>query len=218
MNDLVRMLIEGYILGLAVSIPVGPVTIGLVRRSLLIGFWNAVSFGSGSVSADLFYISLVYFGVAPLLTEHVWLRVVLWTGGAVWLAWLGIGAIRSAWQPEELVEGDNGGGNLQGYIAGAGITLLNPLTIIGWLTLGGGYFALYTEAYTLSGGLLALLAIIAGLMSHVIILSGVLSAGRRWLRPGVVRGVSAAAGGILLLIALNFLVSAIQGILGEVMA
>ncbi len=97
------------------------------------------------------------------------------------------------------------------YVAGVGVTLLNPLTIVGWIALGGGFFSRHPETQLLGGGLLALLAIIAGTMSHVVVLSAVLATGRRWLSPRVVQGVSAAAGAILLLIAASFLVSAVQG-------
>jgi len=164
---------------------VGPVSIGLVQRGFTWGFWNATFFGSGSVSADLVYIGLVYFGVAPLLAERWWLRVIMWGLGAAWLAWLGIDAIRGALREPD-TEGEAGGSsNWQSYLSGAGITLLNPLTIVGWLTLGGGYFALHPPTRTLGGGLLALLAIIGGLMTHVIVVSALTACGvRRPRDPG----------------------------------
>jgi threonine/homoserine/homoserine lactone efflux protein len=90
---------------------------------------------------------------------------------------------------------------------------LNPLTIVGWIALGGGFFSRHTETHMFGGGLLALLAMIAGTMSHVVVVSAVLATGRRWLSPRVVQGVSAAAGAILLLIAASFLVSAVQGMI-----
>lgn len=210
-----RVLAEGYLLGVLVSLPIGPVTIALMRRALMLGFWNATCFGGGSASADLVYIGLVYFGVAPLLTEVTWLRVTLWALGALWLGWLGVDAIRSARQAVSTTAQVEGG-KVRSYVAGVGITLLNPLTIVSWITLGGGYFALHPETRTLGGGLLALLAILVGLMSHVVVVSAVLASGRRWLSPTLLRALSALAGVILLLIAVSFLLSAAQGVLESV--
>lgn len=191
-------------------------TLILIRRALTSGFWNAVAFGSGSISADLFYITLVYVGIAPLLADHVWLRVALWTLGALWLAWLGIDAIRSARRPLAAAADAQADTSAQSFMAGVGVTLLNPLTIVGWITLGGSYLALYPEAQALAGGLLALGAVIAGLMSHVVTLSGLMALGRRWLRPGWVRVFSGLAGVVLLVIALNFAVSALQAAIQQV--
>jgi L-lysine exporter family protein LysE/ArgO len=212
---LARIIVDGFVLGVLVSLPVGPVSIGLVQRALKWGFWNATLFGAGSASADLLYIGLVYLGIAPLLAERLWLRVTLWGLGALWLAWLGVGAIRSALRQPDADLTHGGDSHWQSYVAGAGITLLNPLTIVGWLTLGGAYFALYPETRTLGGGLLGLLAIIGGLMAHVIGVSALMAAGRRWVGPGLVRGVSAAAGVLLLWMAAGFLWSAVQGVLGS---
>lgn len=146
------MIVEGFMLRVLVSLPVGPVSIGLVQRGFTWGFWNATMFGSGSVSADLVYISLVYWGIAPYLSERLWLWVALWGLGTLWLAWLGIDAIRGAMREPEPAAPAGASGNRQGYLAGVGITLLNPLTIAGWLTLGGGFFALHPQVYTLGGG------------------------------------------------------------------
>jgi threonine/homoserine/homoserine lactone efflux protein len=202
---------EGYLLGVLVSLPIGPVTIALMRRALADGFWSAVAFGGGSASADLLYISLVYFGVAPFLAEVLWLRVALWLLGGLWLGWLGVDAIRAALRPPQAADGGEGYGIRRSYVSGVGITLLNPLTVVSWLALGGGYFALHPLTRTFGGGMLALVAIVAGLMSHVVVVALILATGRRWLKPSFVRALSALAGVILLVIALNFLVSALQG-------
>jgi hypothetical protein len=88
-QTMLTLIVEGYLLGLVVSLPVGPVTVNLMRRALNYGFWNATAFGGGSASADLVYISLVYFGVAPLLAEQAWQRIGLSVGGASGWAWHG---------------------------------------------------------------------------------------------------------------------------------
>jgi len=212
---MLNLIVEGYLLGLVVSLPIGPVTVNLMRRALSYGFWNATAFGGGSASADLLYISLVYFGVAPLLAEQVWLRIGLWLLGAAWLGWLGVDAIRSALKPQNAGEDLKDAGRRRSFLAGVGVTLLNPLTIVSWLTLGGGYFSLHPLTQTLQGGLLALAAIVAGLMTHVVVVAFALATGRRWLSSRVVQGLSVAAGVILLLIATGFLLSAIQSISGS---
>lgn len=212
----VRLMVEGFILGLMVAIPLGPVNITMMRRALAVGFWNATVFGGGSVSADMFYITLVYFGVAPLLAGSAWLRVVLWLFGAVWLAWLAVDAMRSAQDPALAEALPGASSNARSYFQGIGITLLNPLTIMGWLTLGGGYFALHPETQSITGGLAAVLSIVGGLITYNVVVSAALAVGRRWLPTGFIRGMSVIAGVFLLVIALTFLVSAAQVIFGGI--
>ena len=113
-----QLAVEGYVLGVLVSLPIGPVTIALMRRALADGFWSAVAFGGGSASADLLYVSLVYFGVAPFLAEVLWLRVGLWALGGLWLAWLGVDAIRGALRPPQTAE--DGEGTASGGVTSPG--------------------------------------------------------------------------------------------------
>lgn len=209
---MVTVLLEGFLLGVAVSLPFGPVNVTMIRRALAQGFWNATAFGGGSASADLVYIALVYFGLAPLLDQQLWLRVGLLGLGALWLAWLGLDSIRSA-RKGPVVEGERQrDGHLRSFVQGVGVTLLNPVTIAGWVFQGGGFLARHPETRSLTVGLLALLSVMLGLMAYVIVVSGLLATGRRWVGPGVVRLVSFVAGGMLLLFAAGLLISAVQGV------
>jgi L-lysine exporter family protein LysE/ArgO len=209
---MVAVLIEGFLLGVAVSLSFGPVNVEMIRRALAQGFWNATAFGGGSASADLVYIGLVYFGLAPLLDQQIWVRVGLLVLGALWLGWLALGSIRSARQVVALGPEYETDDTLRSYVAGVGVTLLNPLTITGWIFQGGSFFARHPETRTASGGLWALLAIQLGLMAYVVIVSALLATGRRWVKPTGIRSLSLVAGVMLLMFAAGLLLSAMHDV------
>lgn len=83
--------IEGAILGFLCSIPLGPMGVLIIQKTLSKGPWPGFFSGLGAAFADLFYASIVAFGlnlfVNDLMTEHQLLVQIL---GGLLLVILGV--------------------------------------------------------------------------------------------------------------------------------
>lgn len=135
--------LKGIIVGFAMAIPVGPIGILCIRKTLTEGRLRGLIIGLGAATADLFYACIAAFGLTfisdTLNSQRIWIRLV---GGAL-LLFLGIRIFRA--QPKDPKIHINGTGMLRSYLTTVLLTLTNPLTIFAFIAI----FA----ALDLSGGL-----------------------------------------------------------------
>ncbi|MGD9160785.1 MAG: LysE family transporter [Desulfobacteraceae bacterium] len=74
----IDFIIAAFVLGIVVAIPPGSVTIIACQRALQFGFINSLFFTIGSCLSDIFYLSLVYFGVASVIASNSRYKIALW--------------------------------------------------------------------------------------------------------------------------------------------
>jgi threonine/homoserine/homoserine lactone efflux protein len=198
---MLALILSAFTIGVAVAAPPGAVVISGSQRAVTHGFRSAFNFYMGSFTADTLYALMVYFGVSALVAESIVFKLLLWTLGGAWLIWMGWDAIRS--RADFALETTKAAGSFwHAYRAGLFITLLNPLTIIGWIALAGNFFnTLWRPDWppVASAGLIAVLVMLAGVLAWVLGLALVLSAIRHRISPAIIKAVSVASG--LLLIA-----------------
>ncbi len=93
MND--ALLLQGLLIGLGIAVPVGPVGLLVIQRTLAGGFRPGFLSGLGAAGADAVYGAIGGFGIgwatAVLLDWQVAFRL----AGGLFLAWLAWGAFRS---------------------------------------------------------------------------------------------------------------------------
>ncbi len=183
----------GWGLGVSVAAPIGPVNVATLQRGLARGFRPACAFGLGAATVDAAYCLAVYFGIAPLLIAAPWLRVVLFAAGAIMLAWLGWGAMRTR---IDVAAGSNrqAASVWQSYLSGVALTAINPATILSWLAIGGAALS----AIPLGDGPALVLGIFVGSACWFAALSLVASVGRRLASERTLRVVSIGSGLALL--------------------
>lgn len=80
------------VLGLSLSVPVGPITIEMVKRGIKKGFLHSWFVGLGGMSADVVLMFLIYFGVSTYLTTPV-AKLIMWIFGCIILVYLGYESI-----------------------------------------------------------------------------------------------------------------------------
>ena len=152
----IGFLFRGMGIGISIAAPVGPITLLLVRRTLIAGRLTGFISGLGVATADGLYGSIAAFGLTVvssiLIGISVWLRVI----GGLFLIYLGIKTLLAKPADHEAQVKSNARGLIGAYTSMLLLTLTNPLTILAFAGVfaGVGIADLGRDAF--STGLLAL--------------------------------------------------------------
>ncbi len=113
----------GYILGLSLAAPPGPVNAVIMNESSK-SMLHGTSVGAGAMTADLIFMVALYFG---RLVIPEWTFKYLYIFGAAVMVYLAVSVIRSR-MPSKSPKGN--------YIVGLTMGITNPFQIIWWVTVG----------------------------------------------------------------------------------
>jgi len=134
---LIGFLLKGILVGIIIAIPVGPVGVLCIRRTILHGRLAGFLSGLGAASADTVFGIIAGFGLTVvsdwLFDYQNWLRII----GAAFLLFIGISAFfhdplvgtQSQRDPESL---------LADYASTFALTITNPVTILAFLAIFAG--------------------------------------------------------------------------------
>jgi threonine/homoserine/homoserine lactone efflux protein len=129
----VTYFLKGILIGFAMAVPVGPIGIMCIRKTLTEGRLRGMIIGFGAATADLLYGSVAAFGLTiisdTLISQKFWIRLV---GGAL-LLFLGIRTFRA--KPTDPKRHINSSGMLRSYLTTLFLTLTNPLTIFAFIAV-----------------------------------------------------------------------------------
>ncbi len=119
---------KGLLVGFILAIPVGPIGLLCITRSLAKGRISGIFSGLGAATADAVYASVAGFGVTYissfLMSHQVLLRL---AGGAVLLL---VGLHIALTKPPSRTKGLRDKGLLGDYVSVFFLTLTNPLTML----------------------------------------------------------------------------------------
>lgn len=125
--------LKGIAIGFFMAIPIGPIGIMCIRKTLTKGRLSGLIIGLGAATADLFYGCVAAFGLTiisdTLNNQRIWIRIV---GGAL-LFFLGIKTFCA--QPKDPKLKISGSGRLRSYFTVVVLTLTNPLTIFAFIAV-----------------------------------------------------------------------------------
>jgi threonine/homoserine/homoserine lactone efflux protein len=158
--DDIWWLLKGFAIGLAVAIPVGPIALLCMRRTLQGGFTVGFATGLGAAVADLFYVALAVFGISEIEAILVRYRTGLSFAGGVFLL---VMAARTAMCKTKIVceVDDSASGFVSALASGFVLTATNPLTVLGFVAIFAGLGV--GEGLTdRSRGVLLVLGVLAG--------------------------------------------------------
>ncbi|MGQ9647391.1 MAG: LysE family translocator [Thermodesulfobacteriota bacterium] len=144
--------IKGVIIGLSIAVPVGPIGILCIRRTLAKGRMVGFLSGLGAATADAFYGAIAGFGVTflsnLLIGNQAGLRLI---GGGL-LCLIGVKTFLSKPAEEEtLASGETGWG---AYLSTFILTLTNPMTILFFAAVFAGLGVGSGDDHYLSAGIL----------------------------------------------------------------
>lgn len=115
------------------AVPVGPIGIMCIRRTLTEGRLRGLIIGIGAATADLLYGCIAAFGLTiisdTLVSQRIWIRL----AGGILLLFLGIRTYRKI--PADPKIPVNNNGIFRTYFTAFLITLTNPLTIFVFLAV-----------------------------------------------------------------------------------
>jgi L-lysine exporter family protein LysE/ArgO len=160
-------IVSAFILGIVVAIPPGSVTIIAMQRILQFGFINSLIFTLGSALADIFYIGVVYYGIAGIFTSHALFKIILWFICSAVLIFLGVTSLWTLRKSKnESIRQKISSGTTTTFISGIMVTLTNPMTIVGWLAIAGNFFLVWSSRFPDSKrmGFLIVFPIMIGVM------------------------------------------------------
>jgi putative LysE/RhtB family amino acid efflux pump len=157
--------LKSCLIGFMVAVPIGPVGLACIRKTIDSGLFGAIAIGLGAAAADSLYAVLATTGMSVLsefLLENGKLLKLL---GGVFLLYLAYQEIRIAYREEELGSPSAEGlGKL--FITAFLLTLGNPMTLLAFLGLFTA-FCNSAESYDL---LLMGIGVFVGSMSWWILL------------------------------------------------
>jgi threonine/homoserine/homoserine lactone efflux protein len=129
---LLIFLLKGIAVGIVIAVPVGPVGVLCVRRTIFEGKLAGFVSGLGAATADALFGFIAAFGLTFvsdwLLGYQHWLRL----AGGCYLLYLG-GAALLARRETELQQKPDTEDFLRNYLSTFALTLTNPITILAFL-------------------------------------------------------------------------------------
>ncbi len=149
--------LKGILIGFAMAVPIGPIGILCIRKTLAEGRLRGLIIGLGAATADFFYGCVAAFGITiisdTLVSQRIWIRLI----GGVLLLYLGIRTFRKLPADPNIPVNDNG--IFKSYLSSLLITITNPLTIFAFIAVFAA-LGLENEAITFSG-----LALVVGVFA-----------------------------------------------------
>jgi threonine/homoserine/homoserine lactone efflux protein len=132
------LFLKGFVIGLMVAVPVGPIGLLCVSRTLSKGPTYGLFSGLGIATADALSAGVVALGLTLvsgfLIEQQVWLRLI----GGSFLCYIGINIFFS--HPAEPSAAYNKESNLlRGYASTFFLTLTNPLTLLSFVAIYAGW-------------------------------------------------------------------------------
>jgi threonine/homoserine/homoserine lactone efflux protein len=187
--------LKGLIIGFAMAVPIGPIGIMCIRKTLAEGHIRGLFIGLGAATADSLYSSIAAFGltfVSDVITSQpFWLRLV---GGSL-LLFLGIRIFRAK-RKDPTIPSDNKG-LLRSYISTFFLALTNPMTIFAFVAVfaafGSGHRFSIISAYIL------VLGVFTGSCLWFLTLGYAATLFRKKLDVGGLRWVNRISGGLIIL-------------------
>ena len=185
-----EVVVSGWLIGVAIALPVGPVITEIIRRGLRAGFLPAWQVGLGAAASHAILVSLTLLGIVALLNRPMW-HAILGGAGILVLGYLGVDALRTSAHPPASEEGPPTG---HPFLVGFGIGIANPITLLWFLTVGGALIAAHCGGRT---GPLAVafgVSFVTGVLCWDTVVAWLAGRGRQWMGPGADRAINIVAG------------------------
>ncbi len=187
--------VKGILLGLALAVPVGPIGILCIRRSIAFGQMQGLLTGLGAATADAFYGAVAAFGFTTFSTLLLKFQNQVECFGGIFLGYIAAGMLRKSKPDTEGCEVAPSS-IAQCFISTVVITISNPATLLAFLAV---YTALHlTGDGTYANAAAIILGVFTGSALWWLFLSWVTSRFRSVMSMKALQRVNLVSGGLLL--------------------
>jgi len=132
---LIGFLLKGILVGIVIAVPVGPVGILCIRRTILDGRLAGLFSGLGAATADSVFGIVAGFGLTVISDSLFYYQDYLRVGAAAFLLYVGISALMS--DPMSKRSDDDPHGLFGDFASTFVLTITNPVTILSFLAIFG---------------------------------------------------------------------------------
>lgn len=204
MPESLSLLVRGFIIGLSIAAPVGPIGVLCIRRTLAYGRLTGLLSGLGAATADMLYGAIAAFGVAfiidALSSACGWLGLL----GGAFLLYLGVNTMRA--RPTQVAAESESHNLASAYLSTFALTLTNPATILSFI----GIFAGVMPAGATRSPLVLVLGVFAGSAAWWLLLSYVVGLLRTRLSDSGMLWINRISGLAILSIGVIAITDALQ--------
>ena len=193
-------LLEGFVFGLAIAAPVGPIGLLCIRRTLAEGRRVGFVTGLGAASADALYGAVAAFGLTTVSLFLVGQQTLVRLVGGVFLCYLGARTFLA--QPQPAGDEQPSRSLSSAFASTFALTLTNPLTILSFAAIFAARgIGARTEAYLSAAALVV--GVFLGSAAWWFVLSGAVSLLRSRVNTTSMKWVNRVAGCLLILFGLS---------------
>jgi threonine/homoserine/homoserine lactone efflux protein len=185
------LFIQGIIIGLTLAVPVGPLSLVCIHRTVANGRLHGIVSGLGVATADSFYAAVVFFGLTAVSGLIIGYQSLFRLMAGIVFIGIGIRVFQSI--PAEVSPGDGQEPYLRDYISLLAITIVNPLTIIFFITILPG-FGVVVQGTELIAALPFVAGVFLGSAAWWVILCGSVGSVRSRMSIGNLRQINRISG------------------------
>jgi threonine/homoserine/homoserine lactone efflux protein len=196
------LFLKGMIIGFLIAVPVGPINVLCVRRTIIHGRAAGIVSGLGAAGADTLFGAIAVLGLAALegvmFAGRFWIALV----GAVILIVLGIRTLLA--EPPQPSSAPDPTSLLGDFTSTFVLTLTNPITILSFLGIFGA-FGIHTDDTIDQYDGLLLLGVFLGSTVWWLLLTGVIGVFHGHFNETGLRWANRVAGVLILAFAVAVL-------------
>lgn len=204
------MILEKVLLGFTLAAPIGPVSVEMIKRGLIGGFWPSFNIRLGGVIGNILCLILAYFFLSSIMKYQMLFNIISLCGSS-FLVYIGAKALLGANKKVSISSGEGSNGSLfETLTLGFILSIANPIAIVYWINVFAASLNGKTELslYDLfqNGG------IILGVVIWGAFLSLVLEFGQKFVNETWIKRVTILSGTVLVYFGAKYLTNAITAI------
>lgn len=206
---MIALLLKGFAVGFAIAVPVGPIGVLCIRRSLAHGTTAGIAVGMGAAVADAVYGAIAGFGLSTVSAQLLAVEEALGIVGGLVLIALGLRTVLA--EPSHTPATVTGKSLWRAFLGTFLLTLTNPATILTFLAIYAG-LGLATALDTL-GATMFVLGVLLGSAAWWLILANVAGSLRGHMNRDWMQTLNRLSGSLVLLFGLGVLIISLRKVI-----